>query len=148
MTATTKEFETLHSCENLAEKLQTLTRREAEVLEYLVNGLSNEQIAKELFRSAKTIDKHCQNIYAKTGIQFLPVRYVNDSVDFWGVGFAACVGAVFVGFIHQDFLDVTTLLWNGKLRPVIDRVMPLNRGKEAYSILERGEQFGKIVLTP
>lgn len=49
---------------------------------------------------------------------------------------------------HQDFRDVTTLLWSGKLRPVIDRVMPLNRGKEAYAILERGEQFGKIVLTP
>ena len=49
---------------------------------------------------------------------------------------------------HQDFRDVTTLLWNGKLRPVIDRVMPLSRGKEAYAILERGEQFGKIVLTP
>jgi NADPH:quinone reductase-like Zn-dependent oxidoreductase len=49
---------------------------------------------------------------------------------------------------HQDFRDVTTLLWSGKLRPVIDRVMPLSRGKEAYAILERGEQFGKIVLTP
>jgi len=49
---------------------------------------------------------------------------------------------------HQDFNDVTTLLWKGKLRPVIDRVMPLSRGKEAYAILERGEQFGKIVLTP
>ncbi len=49
---------------------------------------------------------------------------------------------------HQDFRDVTTLLWNGKLRPVIDRVLPLSRGKEAYAILEKGEQFGKIVLTP
>ena len=49
---------------------------------------------------------------------------------------------------HEDFNDVTTLLWNGKLRPVIDRVMPLGHGKEAYAILERGEQFGKIVLTP
>jgi NADPH:quinone reductase-like Zn-dependent oxidoreductase len=49
---------------------------------------------------------------------------------------------------HQDFNDVTTLLWKGKLRPVIDRVMPLSRGKEAYAILERGKQFGKIVLTP
>jgi len=49
---------------------------------------------------------------------------------------------------HEDFRDVTTLLWNGKLRPVIDRVMPLSRGKEAYAILERGEQFGKIVLRP
>ena len=49
---------------------------------------------------------------------------------------------------HQDFREVTTLLWQGKLRPVIDRVVPLSRGKEAYAVLERGEQFGKIVLTP
>jgi NADPH:quinone reductase-like Zn-dependent oxidoreductase len=49
---------------------------------------------------------------------------------------------------HHDFREVTTLLWNGKLRPVIDRVMPLSNGKEAYAILERGEQFGKIVLIP
>ena len=49
---------------------------------------------------------------------------------------------------HHDFREVTTLLWNGKLRPVIDRVMPLSNGKEAYAILERGVQFGKIVLTP
>ena len=49
---------------------------------------------------------------------------------------------------HQDFRDVTTLLWTGKLKPVIDRVMPLSEGKEAYAVLERGKQFGKIVLTP
>jgi NADPH:quinone reductase-like Zn-dependent oxidoreductase len=49
---------------------------------------------------------------------------------------------------HQDFRDVTSLLWAGKLRPVIDRVMPLSEGVEAYRIMERGEQFGKIVLTP
>lgn len=49
---------------------------------------------------------------------------------------------------HQDFRDVTALLWAGKLRTVIDRVMPLSEGKEAYALLERGEQFGKIVLTP
>ena len=49
---------------------------------------------------------------------------------------------------HHDFREVTTLLWNGRLRPVIDRVMPLSNGKKAYAILERGEQFGKIVLTP
>jgi len=49
---------------------------------------------------------------------------------------------------HQDFRDVTSLLWAGKLRPVIDRVMPLSQGIEAYRIMERGEQFGKIVLIP
>jgi NADPH:quinone reductase-like Zn-dependent oxidoreductase len=49
---------------------------------------------------------------------------------------------------QQDFRDVTSLLWAGKLKPVIDRVMPLSEGIEAYRIMERGEQFGKIVLIP
>jgi NADPH:quinone reductase-like Zn-dependent oxidoreductase len=49
---------------------------------------------------------------------------------------------------HQDFRDVMELVWSGKLKPVIDRVMPLAEGKEAYGALERGEQFGKIVLRP
>jgi NADPH:quinone reductase-like Zn-dependent oxidoreductase len=49
---------------------------------------------------------------------------------------------------HQDFRDVTSHLWAGKLKPVIDRVMPLSEGVEAYRIMERGEQFGKIVLVP
>jgi len=49
---------------------------------------------------------------------------------------------------HQDFREVTSLLWSGRLKPIIDRVMPLRDGKDAYGIMERGEQFGKIVLIP
>jgi NADPH:quinone reductase-like Zn-dependent oxidoreductase len=49
---------------------------------------------------------------------------------------------------HQDFRDVISLLWVGKLKPVIDRVLPLSEGREAYEIVEEGKQFGKIVLTP
>jgi NADPH:quinone reductase-like Zn-dependent oxidoreductase len=49
---------------------------------------------------------------------------------------------------HQDFLDVLNLLWAGKLKPVIDRVMPLSEGRKAYQIMEEGKQFGKIVLAP
>jgi NADPH:quinone reductase-like Zn-dependent oxidoreductase len=49
---------------------------------------------------------------------------------------------------HQDFRDITAILWAGKLKPVIDRVMPLREGRNAYQIMEKGEQFGKIVLTP
>ena len=48
----------------------------------------------------------------------------------------------------QDFRDVMALIWAGKLRPVVDRVMPLSEGRDAFEALERGEQFGKIVLTP
>ena len=49
---------------------------------------------------------------------------------------------------HQDLRDVMSLVWAGKLKAVVDRVMPLSEGKAAFEALEQGEQFGKIVLTP
>lgn len=49
---------------------------------------------------------------------------------------------------HQDFHDVLSLLWARKLKPVIDRIMPLSQGREAYEIMEKGMQFGKVVLKP
>ena len=49
---------------------------------------------------------------------------------------------------REDFRTITALLWAGKIKPVIDRVMPLSEGKKAYQIMEAGQQFGKIVLTP
>ena len=49
---------------------------------------------------------------------------------------------------HQDFRDVLQLIKTGRLKPVIDRVMPLSEGKDAYGLMERGEIFGKLVLTP
>jgi len=49
---------------------------------------------------------------------------------------------------HRDFREVTALLWTGRLRPVIDRVMPLSDGREAYALIESGDHFGKIVLVP
>ena len=49
---------------------------------------------------------------------------------------------------HQDFRDILQLIKTGRLKPVIDRVMPLSEGKDAYGLMERGEIFGKLVLTP
>jgi NADPH:quinone reductase-like Zn-dependent oxidoreductase len=49
---------------------------------------------------------------------------------------------------HQDFRDIVALVCTGRLKPVIDRILPLNEGKAAYGLMERGEMFGKIVLTP
>jgi len=48
---------------------------------------------------------------------------------------------------HQDFREVTSLLWSGRLKPVIDSILPLTEGVKAYERLEKGEHFGKIVLT-
>ncbi|HBK78917.1 MAG TPA: alcohol dehydrogenase [Nitrospinae bacterium] len=44
------------------------------------------------------------------------------------------------------FKRVLRFLGEGKLKPVIDRVMPLDECRRAHEILETGEQFGKIVL--
>jgi NADPH:quinone reductase-like Zn-dependent oxidoreductase len=49
---------------------------------------------------------------------------------------------------HQDFRTITSLLWSGKLTPVIDRVMPMKDGRQAFDVMEHSDQFGKIVLVP
>ncbi len=49
---------------------------------------------------------------------------------------------------HQDYRQVMQLVFDGKVKPAIDRVMPLSQGRAAHEILERGEQFGKVVLVP
>ena len=35
----------------------------------------------------------------------------------------------------------------GRLRPVVDRVLPLEEIREAHRVLENREAFGKVVLT-
>ncbi len=49
---------------------------------------------------------------------------------------------------HQDFRTMLAQVWARRLRPVVDRVMPLSAGVEAVRLLENGEQFGKLVLKP
>jgi NADPH:quinone reductase-like Zn-dependent oxidoreductase len=48
----------------------------------------------------------------------------------------------------QDFRDVMELVWAGQLRAPVDRVLPLNAGREGHALLESGEKFGKVVLVP
>ncbi len=48
---------------------QTLTDRENEVLELLVQARTNRQIAKALYISEKTVSVHVSNILAKLGVR-------------------------------------------------------------------------------
>ncbi len=47
-----------------------------------------------------------------------------------------------------EFAAVMRLIWGGELHLVVDRVLPLDEIRAAHEMLEAGEQFGKIVLTP
>jgi NADPH:quinone reductase-like Zn-dependent oxidoreductase len=48
----------------------------------------------------------------------------------------------------QDFRDVMELVWAGQLKAPVDRVLPLEAGREGHALLESGEKFGKVVLVP
>ena len=49
---------------------------------------------------------------------------------------------------NAEFHDVMRELFRGRLRAIVDAVMPLKDGVEAQRRLSLGKQFGKIVLTP
>jgi NADPH:quinone reductase-like Zn-dependent oxidoreductase len=45
-----------------------------------------------------------------------------------------------------DFAAMLELYETTKLRPVIDRVFPLEQAGDAHIRMEAGDQFGKIIL--
>jgi NADPH:quinone reductase-like Zn-dependent oxidoreductase len=47
-----------------------------------------------------------------------------------------------------ELVEVLRLVGEGRLRPVVDRVMPMERVREAQALLSERAQFGKVVLVP
>jgi len=47
-----------------------------------------------------------------------------------------------------ELFQILALVEQGKLRPVLDRVMPLSEAAAAHRLLDDRAQFGKIVLNP
>ncbi|HEX5321424.1 MAG TPA: zinc-binding dehydrogenase [Stellaceae bacterium] len=51
-------------------------------------------------------------------------------------------------FSRSDLVTLLDLAASRRLVPVIDRIMPLSQGREAISLLEDRQVFGKIVVQP
>lgn len=49
---------------------------------------------------------------------------------------------------QRDFRTVMGLVFAGRLKPVIDRALPLREAAEAHRLLEGGQAFGKLILIP
>ena len=60
-----------HLAEQLAERMKRkdLSQREMEVLQFLVKGRSNKEIAAALFLSEETVKIHLKTLYAKLAVQ-------------------------------------------------------------------------------
>ena len=57
----------------------------------------------------------------------------------------------FIGSNHgtkRELQVLVKLLEAGKLRPVVDRVLPLRDAREGHRILEDRRVFGKLILVP
>ncbi|MFX0184432.1 MAG: zinc-binding dehydrogenase [Candidatus Hodarchaeota archaeon] len=49
---------------------------------------------------------------------------------------------------RAELRAVLKLIWEGRLKPIVETVLPLNKAQKAHQILEGRSQFGKIVLKP
>lgn len=57
-----------------------LTHREREILQLVASGLTNQQIADQLFTSRRTVESHRQNLLEKTGAKNTPalIKYAME----------------------------------------------------------------------
>lgn len=49
---------------------------------------------------------------------------------------------------RKEVADVMKLIWERRLRPVVDQVFPLQEAAKAQQMMENREQFGKLILVP
>jgi NADPH:quinone reductase-like Zn-dependent oxidoreductase len=47
---------------------------------------------------------------------------------------------------RREYAEIVRLAHQGRLWPVVDQVVSLSRGAEAYARMQRGEQIGKLVI--
>lgn len=71
------------------------------------------------------------------GVFEIDVRYV-----FWRQ--ISIIGSTMAS--QREFEEVMKLVFMRRLKPVVDRLFPLEEAQRAHEYLERGEQFGKVVL--
>jgi NADPH:quinone reductase-like Zn-dependent oxidoreductase len=47
---------------------------------------------------------------------------------------------------QKEFREVMELVFAKKLKPIVDKVFPIDQAAEAERYLQEGKQFGKVLL--
>jgi DNA-binding NarL/FixJ family response regulator len=66
--ATAKVLERLRAGDETDDRIKHLTEQERRILGYLADGLTNRQIAEEMFLAEKTVKNYVSNVLAKMGM--------------------------------------------------------------------------------
>ncbi len=131
--------------------------------DFLINYNSTPDFHKEVFRITQkrgvdiVIDSAGQATWQKSmrslrkggrlvtcGATTGPIAETNINLLFWKQFdlLGSTMGT------RGDLNSVLELVWQGRLKPVIDRVLPLSEAQFAHTLLENGDHFGKIILQP
>jgi alcohol dehydrogenase len=51
-------------------------------------------------------------------------------------------------FYDENLTGLMDLIAQGKMKPVIDKVLPLEQAAEGLRLIEDREVFGKVIVTP
>jgi NADPH:quinone reductase-like Zn-dependent oxidoreductase len=51
-------------------------------------------------------------------------------------------------FYDEDLSALMKLIEDGRIKPVIDKVLPLEQAREGLRLIQDREIFGKVVVTP
>lgn len=111
-------------------------------------GNAGVDIIFELVGTRETMDQSLQSLRKRGRLVF--IGYSADQLIanplLLVIGELQILAAV--GSTQQDLLDAVALASSGKLRQVIDRVVPLSQVNDTLHALQRGEVAGRAVVQP
>jgi NADPH:quinone reductase-like Zn-dependent oxidoreductase len=124
-----------HRAQKIRDEVRRLTNKRGVdvVLEHVGTETWEESLAS-LAASGRLVTCGATTGYdAKIDLRFLFSRQLSVLGSYMGT--------------KSELRTVMKLIAAGRLKPVVDRVLPLSSCAEAHVYLEQGKQFGKVVLT-
>src|SRR5574341_30970 len=125
-----------YTSQDLGQEIRRLTgKRGVDVVVEHVGGPTWEKLIPNLARGGRLVTCGASAGYdARVDIRYLFAK----SISILGAHMGCKV----------DLLEVVRYLAEGKLRPVVDRTLPLSECAAGHRLMEERAQFGKIVLLP
>ena len=124
----------LHSIEHWSKEVKRLTdRRGVDVVMEHVGAATWQESVASLAVGGRLVTCGATTGYdGKIDLRYLFSRHISILGSYMGS--------------KGELYPVLDLVARGRVKPVIDTVIPLTKAREAHEILEKREQFGKVVL--